>query len=195
MIIDKVELWHINLPLKEAFETSFGIEKDREAIIIRLRSEGFEGWGECVAMAFPGYSYETTGTAWEILAKFFIPPLFQADVKSVQDFRARISHLRGHPMARASLEMAIWDLQGRIEAKPMWELFGGAGGEVQVGVSIGIQDEIQALLGSVEKYEKLGYGRIKIKIKPGMDLDMTRAVREAFPAISLQVDANSAYDL
>jgi O-succinylbenzoate synthase len=196
--IDQIEMRHLRMRLVAPFETSFGVEDDREALVLRVRSEGIEGWGECVAGAFPGYSYETSGTAWEILEGFFIPALLAADLDPddpVGTYRRSIEQFRGHPQARAALEMALWDLLGKRTGVPLATLLGGVRRSVEVGVSIGIQESPERLVDRAQSYLAEGYRRVKIKIKPGRDLEDVRAMRRAFPDVRLQVDANSAYRL
>ena len=195
LTIDDIEMRHIRMRLVSAFETSFGVEHDREAIVVRLRAGGLEGWGECVAGAFPGYSYETVGTAWNILEAFFIPAVLARPLASIEDYRAAVDSYKGHPLARAGLELALWDLEGKTKQSPLSALLGGVRSSVPVGVSIGIQPDSATLVRAVEGYLAEGYRRIKLKIKPGRDIEEVRAVRQAFPDVALQVDANSAYTL
>lgn len=195
MIIDRISLYHLRMPLVKPFETSFGRQEDRECLLVRVDSEGISGWGECPADHAPGYSYETTGTAWQILVEFIIPLVTGQDIPHPQDLAARLSPIKGHHMAKAGLEMALWDLHGKRLGKSLKELLGGIRSRVDVGVSVGIQANPAELVKTVEGYLHLGYQRIKIKIKPGRDIEETRAVRAAFPDVRLQVDANSAYSL
>ncbi len=195
MKIDSIHLYHLRMPLVAPFETSFGREIDRECILIALRSEGLIGYGECVATRDPGYNYETTGTAWHILRDFVAPLLLGQDVKDAADFQYRIEGIRGHYLAKAGVEMALWDLLGKRDGRSLKDMLGGVRDTVEVGVSIGIQESASALVRSAQEYIEQGYNRIKIKIKPGRDVADTSAVRKAFPHIRLQVDANSAYSL
>ena len=195
MIIEEIALYHLRMPLVAPFETSFGRITDRECILIRLRGEGLTGWGECVADRDPGYAYETAGTAWHILTEFLAPAILGQDVADPADFQARVARVRGHPMAKAGVELALWDLLGRREGRSLRELLGGRRDGVEVGVSVGLQASPAALVETVARYLDQGYGRIKIKIKPGRDVADAEAVRRAFPHIRLQVDANSAYTL
>jgi len=195
MKLDSFTLHHLRMPLVSPFETSFGRTTDRECIIISIRSGGLTGYGECVADRDPGYSYETTGTAWHILKDFIAPLLLGQDIKGTNDFQFLMDRIRGHNLAKAGVEMALWDLQGKLEARSLREMLGGTRERVQVGVSVGLQPSPDVLVKTVEKYLEVGYGRIKIKIKPGRDVDDITAVRAAFPSIKLQVDANSAYTL
>jgi len=195
MIISQVSLYHLRMRLQNPFETSFGRTQERECILIEAQGEGLVGYGECVADRDPGYSYETTGTAWHVLQDFLVPEILNKDLQSAEDVQRRTAHVRGHPMAKAGLEMVYWDLIGKRENRNLQELIGGKGDRVQVGVSIGIQESAYTLVNVVGDYLDQGYGRVKIKIKPGRDLSDTSAVRDAFPDLRLQVDANSAYDL
>lgn len=188
-------LYHLRMPLVSPFETSFGREVDRECVLIALNAEGLTGYGECVATRDPGYNYETAGTAWHILKDFVASLLLGQDVIDAADFQRRVGGIRGHQLAKAGVEMALWDLLGKRDGKSLKEMFGGVRDKVEVGVSIGIQESASALVRSAEEYVAQGYNRLKIKIKPGRDVEDASAVRKAFPDIRLQVDANSAYSL
>ncbi len=177
------------------FRTSFGVEQDRDCIILCLQGDGIEGWGECVASSFPGYNYETVGTAWHILKDFFIPTILGKAIADIQHYRDGIAHYRGHNLARAGLEMALWDLLGKAKGQSLATLFKGERERVPVGVSIGLKEDEQTLLDVVSDYINSGYKRVKLKIKPGQDVEVVSPVRRAFPELMLQVDANSAYHL
>ncbi len=191
--IDQIEMSHISMRLVSPFETSFGVEHDREAIVLRVMAGGLEGWGECVAGAFPGYSYETVGTAWHVLQVFFVPAILRRPLDSIDGYRAALESFKGHPQARAGLELALWDWLGKAQGASLSALLGGVRSRVSVGVSIGIQPDPSALVQVAGRYLAEGYRRIKVKIKPGRDVEEVRAVRQAYPEVGLQVDANSAY--
>lgn len=195
MRIDRITLHHLRMPLVAPFETSFGRVTSRECVLIAVDSEGLTGYGECVADRDPGYAYETAGTAWHILTDFLCPALLAKEVDGPEGFRALIAGVRGHPMAKAGVEMALWDLAGKRAGKSLRELLGGTRERVDVGVSVGLQASPAALVETVGRYLEQGYRRIKIKIKPGRDVGDAQAVRAAFPNVRLQVDANSAYTL
>lgn len=195
MKIETITLHHISMPLVAPFETSFGRETERECIIVEVHSEGLVGWGECVASYNPGYSYETTGTAMPTLKDFIIPLILGKDIKDALDFQARMESIRGHHLAKAGVEMAIWDLLGKRQGKSLRQLFGGTRDKVEVGVSVGIQESPEKLVETVADFVKTGYTRVKLKIKPGKDVAFTKAVRNTFPSMRLQVDANSAYTM
>jgi O-succinylbenzoate synthase len=183
------------MPLVAPFETSFGRETDRQCVLITLRADGLTGYGECVATRDPGYSYETAGTAWHILEDFIAPLIVGKDIADPQDFQKRVEGIRGHHLAKAGVEMALWDLLGKRDGKSLKDMFGGTRAKVEVGVSIGIQESASALVRTVQSYLEKGYRRVKIKIKPGREVEETSAVRRAHPDLRLQVDANSAYTL
>ncbi|OGO20004.1 MAG: o-succinylbenzoate synthase [Chloroflexi bacterium RBG_16_48_8] len=193
--IDEIEIRHIRMRLRSPFQTSFGVELDRDCIILCLRSDGIEGWGECVASSFPGYNYETAETARHVLRDFFIPTILGDWIEDVQSYQDRIGHYRGHNLARAGLEMALWDLFGKARGQSLSAMLGGVRTSVPVGVSIGIKEDEASLLEIVSDYINQGYRRIKLKIKPGRDIAVVKPVRENHPELLLQVDANSAYEL
>jgi O-succinylbenzoate synthase len=183
------------MKLRSPFETSFGRSETRDCILIEAFTDGLAGYGECVADADPGYSYETVQTAWHILKDFLIPAILNQELESPGEFQDRTSFVRGHPMAKAGLEMALWDLMGKSQGLSLRQLFGGQREQVEVGVSIGLQESPAVLVETVENYLDQGYRRVKIKIKPGRDVMDAQAVRVAYPGLRLQVDANSAYRL
>lgn len=195
MRIESLTLHHLSMPLVAPFETSFGRETERECILITLHADGLTGYGECVASRDPGYSYETTGTAWHILKDFIAPMILGNDLEDTEAFQKRVAGIRGHHLAKAGIEMALWDLLGKRLGRSLRDMFGGTRDRVEVGVSIGIQESASALVGTVASYLEQGYRRVKIKIKPGRELEETSAVRRAYPGLRLQVDANSAYTL
>jgi o-succinylbenzoate synthase len=195
MRIEQITLNHLSMPLVSPFETSFGRSTDRECLIITMQAEGITGYGECVADRDPGYSYETTGTAWHILKEFIFPSLLGQDVADADDFQRRVESIRGHHLAKAGVEMAVWDLLGKRDDKSLKQMLGGGHSQVAVGVSVGLQANPETLVQTVGNYISQGYHRIKIKIKPGRDILDTVSVRKAYPDVKLQVDANSAYTL
>jgi o-succinylbenzoate synthase len=195
MRIDKVELRHIKMELVSPFVTSMGVELDEEHIIVRVDGEGVTGWGESVAEGTPYYSYETVPTAWHILRDFLIPSILGKDLAGIPESIALYERVRGHMMAKAGLEAALWDAFAKSKKISLSKMLGGTRSKVDVGVSIGIQDSEKILIKKVEGYLAEGYKRIKIKIAPGNDLKFVAALRNEFPELLLQVDANSAYTL
>ena len=195
MTIEKIELFLCRLPLVHFFETSFGRSYDRTFVLIRVEGGGYEGWGEAVAEANPYYSSETTETVWHIIAGFIAPLIIGQRFDHPREVSPHLKRIRGHNMAKAGVEMAIWDLYARARNQPLSKVLGGTRERIASGVSIGIQDSLDQLMGKIEKELAAGYQRIKIKIKPGWDLDAVERVRKTFGNIPLQVDANAAYTL
>jgi len=193
--LDALELRLVRMDLIEPFETSFGRVSSRRVLLVRLEAEGAFGWGEVVAGDEPLYSYETVETAWHALRDHFAPALLGGRVASLAELAARLARFRGHPMARAGIETAYADLAARLRGESLSHVLGGVRTEVPVGVSLGIQATVDALLLRVERHLELGYRRIKLKIKPGWDVDPVAAVRRRHPGILLSVDANAAYTL
>jgi O-succinylbenzoate synthase len=195
MHLEELEVFHLSMPLVNPFTTSFGTQVERPCLLVRLASGGVEGWGECVAGDGPWYSYETVGTAWEVIQSFIVPEIVGRDVTDAADLWARLGRIRGHRMAVAAVEQALWDLLARMQGRPLAVMLGGTRSETPSGVSIGMKDTPEKLVATVEQHVEQGYRRIKLKIAPGHDIPYVAAVRERFPDIQLSVDANSAYSL
>jgi O-succinylbenzoate synthase len=195
MKINQINLYHLRMPLLSAFETSFGRIDTRDCVLVEAFTSSLVGYGECPADRDPGYSYETVGTAWHILQDFLVPAILGRELADVKELQASMSFVRGHNMAKAGLEMALWDITGKENGKSLRQMLGGVHQKVQVGVSVGLQASPQRLVEAVQHYLEQGYSRVKIKIKPGRDVGDAQAVRKAFPTLRLQVDANSAYTL
>ena len=195
MFIKQIEMRELRMRLLHPFETSFGSTQDRHVILVKVTDGAHAGWGEVTAAEGPFYSYETWETAWHVLRDFVVPCVIGREVREAGDFGSLVRGIRGHNMAKAGLETALWDLEGRIRNIPLWKFLGGARERIDCGVSIGIQPSIDKLLAKIDTELQEGYRRIKIKIKPGWDVEIVRQVRAAFPNIRLMGDANSAYTL
>ena len=195
MKIERAELREVPLRLREYFEISSGGMQDRRVLLLTLHGEGLEGWSECVAGEDPAYSYETSDTAWHILTDFILPRIVGREVADPEDALSPAWWVRGHRMARAAVEMAYWDLTARAEGVSLSQKLGGTRERVPVGVSIGLQSSDEALHEKVAGYVEEGYARVKIKIKPGRDVEMLAGLRAAFPDVPFMADANSAYTL
>jgi o-succinylbenzoate synthase len=196
MLLKTIELREIRLPLIHFFETSFGRTTERRIILVRVRDQdGAEGWGECTCGEGPFYSDEWTETAWSTLREFLSPMVAGKEVPNAAGVYDLMKRVRGHRMAKAAIETACWDLEAKSAEAPLWKHLGGVHSEIPCGVSIGIQDSPAQLIEKIDKELRAGYQRIKIKIKPGWDVDIVRRVRERFPQIQLMGDANSAYTL
>ena len=195
MKIERVEVRHLALPLLRPFETSFGRTTRKEFLLLAVSADGITGYGECVADVDPYYLPETLGTARHILESFLVPLALTLDLPEPWALWPALARVRGHEMAKAALEMAVFDLWARRDDLPLYRVLGGRNGFIQAGVSIGLQADEAALLERVEAEVAAGYRRIKIKIKPGHDRALVEAVRARFPDLPLMVDANSAYRL
>lgn len=195
MRIDRLELREIALSLKERFEISSGGRQDRRILLLRLDAGGHSVWSECVAAEDPSYSYETTDTAWHILTDFVAPAIVGQHVEDPRALLAPVAWIRGHPMALAGVEMAAWALEATRRGASLRDVVGGEADAVPVGVSVGIQGTDAALIERVQGFVDQGYRKIKIKIKPGRDVDMLRVLRQHFPDVPFMADANSAYTL
>jgi O-succinylbenzoate synthase len=199
MKIEQIELYHIAQPLVHPFQTSFGIERERECLLVAVCGEGLTGWGECVAGGRPDFSYETANTAWHILSDFIAPELVGRSINAPGEAIEQYRWIRGHSMAKAALEAALWDLLAQAQGVSLADMLAQPGEarreRIPVGVSVGVQPSLDALLDRIQGFVDQGYKRVKIKIKPGWDVETVQAVRQRFPDTPLMVDANSAYRL
>jgi O-succinylbenzoate synthase len=193
MRIARIELRLLRLPLVHFFETSFGRSYDRAFLLVIVEGDGERGYGECVAEDQPYYSSETTETAWHVIRDFLAPRLLGVDLDHPREVFPRLKGIRGHNMAKAGIEMAAWDLYARLQGLPISQVIGGRRERIASGVSIGIQDSLDDLAVKIETELAAGYQRIKIKIKPGWDVDAVDMIRRRFGSIPLMVDANAAY--
>lgn len=195
MKIEHVTLREIRLPLVHHFETSFGRTYERRIILVEAQSDGLTGWGEVTCGEKPFYNEEWTDAAWLLLKDFIAPMVLGQELASPADIAKLLKPIRGHGMARAALQQAAWHIESLARDIPLWQVYGGRRHKIPCGVSIGIQDSVEELFELIEKELAAGYQRIKIKIKPGWDVDVIAKVRERFPATRLMADANSAYTL
>jgi O-succinylbenzoate synthase len=195
VFIKQIELRELRMRLLHPFETSFGVTQDRRIVLVKVTDGTHSGYGEVTAGEGPFYSHETSETAWHVLRDFIIPRAVGKEISGAKDFAPFAGGIRGHNMAKAGLETALWDLEATLKKIPLWKLLGGTREMIDCGVSIGIQPSIEKLQEKIAAEVKAGYRRIKIKIKPGWDVEVIRQVRAAFPAIPLMADANSAYTL
>jgi O-succinylbenzoate synthase len=195
MAIERIEIDLLKLPYVHFFETSFGRSYDRTFSLIKVFEGGVYGWGECVAEEAPLYSGETTETAWHVMKEFLVPLIFRKGLVEPEDFAREAAVFRGNRMAKAGIELALWDLKAKKAGLPLHKLYGGCRAEIPAGVSCGIEDSLPDLIARIGQYLDEGYQRIKIKIKPGWDVAACAAVREKYPDIMLQADANGAYSL
>jgi O-succinylbenzoate synthase len=196
MRIDGIILRELHLPLVRPFETSFGVTRDRRILLAEVRSEGLRGWGECTAGERPYFSGESTDTAWQVIVNELGPMLGATeDLEHGGDCPKIFKLVRGNPMAKAALENAIWDLESQMDSVSLSRLLGGVRDVIPCGVSLGIQPSISELMAIIERELAAGYQRIKLKCKPGWDVEVFDRVRNKWPSILLSCDANSAYRL
>lgn len=195
LTIERVDLLRLTMRLRQKFVTSFGPQHDRDVVLLRVHAEGVVGWGELVAGRTPAYSEETVGTALVVLREHLLPVALGRTVDDPRSVDAWWRGVRGNPMAKAALEMAVWDAWSAATGQPLAAVLGGTRTAVPTGVSIGIQDSTAELLDRVTGFVEQGYARIKLKIRPGSDVDLVAAVRGRFPDVGLMADANSAYTL
>ena len=191
--VEEIEVRTVRLRLNEPFETSFGRIESRLIFLVGVTGNGLTGWGEVVAAEEPRYSYETVGTARHVIRDYLAPAMLERPLTDLDELRTRFAPFRGHNMAKAGLELAFMDLLARARGVSLSKLIGGTRPAIAVGVSLGIQPTHDHLYRRVDQYLALGYQRIKLKIKPGWDIDVVREVRRRHPGILLSVDANSAY--
>jgi O-succinylbenzoate synthase len=195
MKIEAITLREIQMPLVHFFETSFGRTYNRRILLLTAHCDGVNGWGECVAGEDPFYSSEWTETTWPTITRYLAPAVLGRNLETARDCGPLFSKVRGHRMAKASLENALWDAEAQQKALPLWKLLGGTRTEISCGVSIGIQDSIEQLLDKIQIELAAGYRRIKVKVKPGWDVNVLEKIRSRWSDITLSCDANSAYTL
>lgn len=195
MKIERLELRELPLRLRFPFTTSFATEQERRILLVTLYGEGLEGLAECVAAGTPGYSSETTDTCWTTIEHFVAPRVVGRSFATPDELLAALAPIRGHDMAIAAVEMAFWDLLATSWDVPLWVALGGHDRPIPVGISIGIQDDLDSTVAVARAAVDEGYRRVKLKIRPGWDVAPVAAVREALPDVALTVDANSAYRL
>jgi o-succinylbenzoate synthase len=195
MQIESITIRELHMPLVHFFETSFGRTTERRVMLVELQLDGITAWGECVAGEHPYYSEESIGTAWYAISEELAPALLNREIAYGRDMPALLQRVRGHRMAKAALENALWDAEAQIKKVPLWKLLGGTRSEIACGVSLGIQDTPEQLMDKIESELAAGYQRIKVKCKPGWDIKIFEGIRERWSQILLSCDANSAYTL
>src|SRR5262252_1613740 len=195
MKIEAITLREIQMPLVHFFETSFSRTYSRRILLVTVHCEGVDGWGESVVGEDPFYSSEWIESALPTLKHYLVPSLLGKKIESARECPARFSKVRGHQMAKAGLENAVSDAEAVQKKLPLWKLLGGTRSEIPCGVSIGIQDTVEQLLDKIQTELAAGYRRIKIKVKPGWDLNVLERIRSRWADITLSCDANSAYTL
>ncbi len=195
MKLEAITLREIQMPLVHFFETSFGRVYSRRILLLTAHCDGVDGWSECVAGEDPFYSSEWIETAWPVIQHYLAPAVLGRTLTSARESVHWMAKVRGHQMAKAAVENALWDAEAQQKQQPLWKLLGGSRREIQCGVSIGIQDSVEQLLQKIETELASGYRRIKVKVKPGWDINVLERIRSRWSEILLSCDANSAYTM
>lgn len=195
MKVEKVIIRKMQMTMKNPFETSFMRQQERTFLIIEAHGDGHVGYGECVVSAYPYYSEETASTSYATIKEFLIPLVLDREFNHPDDFRTEFGRIRRNNMAKAAVEGALWDLYAKVKGLTLAEALGGKADQITVGISLGIEDDLNILFENIEMYLAQGFQKIKVKIKPGKDIEVLRAIRERFGDIPLMADANSAYSL
>ncbi|WP_405097922.1 o-succinylbenzoate synthase [Oceanobacillus sp. FSL H7-0719] len=196
MKITDITIHHLRMTMKNPFTTSFGSLQDKEFLLLEAKdADGTIGWGESVAFETPWYNEETLKTNWHMLEDFLIPLILNKEIKHPDEVSQIFAPIRKNNMAKSTIEGAVWDIYAQQTNQSLAEALGGTRDKIEVGISIGIQNSLEELVDIVDRSLKDGYKRIKVKIKPGWDVDVMRALREEFPDAAIMADANSAYRL
>ena len=195
MRIDTIELYYVAMPLKYPWRTAYGEDWEIHSILVKAVSGDYEGWGETTPFFAPTYSPETAGSAFFLLKEVFGPTLVGEELDTADDLNKRLAMFKGNPFAKAGIELAWWSLEAQIQGKPLHRMLGGTRDVVKAGADFGIQDSFDMLLGNIEQALQAGFKRVKLKARPGWDLDMLKAVRGAFPNDTFHIDCNSGYTL
>ncbi|MGZ4839738.1 MAG: o-succinylbenzoate synthase [Terriglobales bacterium] len=193
MKVEAITLREIRMPLVHFFETSFGRTSERRILLVTLHGDGLNAWGECVAGENPFYSSEWVEAAWVTMAEFLAPMVVGRHFSTARECPLLLAQVRGHRMAKAAIENALWAAEAQEKNVPLWKLLGGTRKQIECGVSVGIQDSIEQLLEKIETELAAGYRRVKVKVKPGWDTNVLERIRARWPDIMLSCDANSAY--
>lgn len=195
MKIDRIDVFEVSIPLKEPWQTSFGIDDSTDSVMVRMHCGEEHGWGEAAPLKLPTYGSEYTTGAFFVVRDLLAPRLIGREIASGEELQRLLSVFKGNAFAKASLDLAWWDLHSRMEGRPLWRLIGGERNPVQVGEAFGIQESVDRLLARIEEAVQRGYTRVKLKYGPGSEEPVVAAVREAFPDLTLHIDCNSAYGL
>jgi len=195
MKIDRIDLFHVAMPLVYPFRTAYGDEYTIESVLVRMWSGGAYGWGEATPGRLPIYCNEWAAGVFALQRDHLAPALLGRDIESGQDLQQALSSFKDNYFAKGGLDLAWWDLHARGEGKPLWEVLGGSGPTVAVGADFGVMESVDGLLAEIDKAVAAGFRRVKLKFRPGWDVDMVAQVREAHPDLPIHVDCNSAYRL
>jgi len=195
MHIDGIDIFHVSLPLISPFNTSYGDTSVIESVLVRMRSDALEGWGEAMSWTTPGYSSEYAGSTFDVIERFLAPLVLGQSFDTSRSLLQAIAHVKGNYFAKGAIDEAWWDLHAKMQDKPLWQVLGGQGDTVDVGADFGVMPTIEELLEKITEALEHGFKRIKLKFRPGWDVPMVARVRETFPDAVFHVDCNSAYTL
>lgn len=195
MVIDRIDLYRVAMPLVYPFRTAFGDDDVIESVLVRMESGGCYGWGESTSQKYPAYSPECAASQFLISQDFIAPLLLGRGIPSGEALQDALSGIKGNPFAKGGFDLAWWDLYAKARGEPLWRVLGGKKPTVEAGADFGVMESVETLLDTIQGAVDAGYGRVKLKFRPGWDLDMVRAVRERFPDLVFHVDCNSAYTL
>jgi O-succinylbenzoate synthase len=195
MIVERIELFHAAMPLLHPWRTASHTAFAIHSVFVRMESGGVSGWGETTPLSDPTFSPEWASTAFATIEHWLGPPLLGQDVTSGEDLQARLAHVKGNPFAKAGLDLAWWDLQGKLTGRPVHDLLGGAAEQIEIGADFGVQDTLDELVALIGGALDDGFRRVKLKFRPGWDVNMLEAVRSTFPDLACHIDCNSGYTL
>jgi len=195
MKIDRIDIHHVAMPLIYPFRTAFGDTTSIESVLVRMRSDELVGWGEASPWGSPAFSPEWAAGAFALVRDHLGPLVIGRDVRSGEELQRLLRPVKGNPFAKASLDLAWWDLRAQELGQPLWRVIGGTGDTVEVGADLGVMDSLEELLEKIACAQTCGFKRTKLKYRPGWEVNMVSAVREAFPEMAMHVDCNSAYSL
>jgi len=195
MLIDTINVYRVAMPLVYPFRTAFGNDAVIESVLVKISSNGIVGWGESSPWKAPAYSSEFAAAAFMLLRDFIAPLVMRKDIESPEQLLQILSCIKGNYFAKAAIDLAWWDLYSKLQKKPLWKVLGGTRDKVEVGADFGIMESIDKLLETIEISIKAGFKRVKLKYRPGWEIDMVSSVRNAFPKLTMHIDCNSAYTL
>jgi O-succinylbenzoate synthase len=195
MRIERITLHLVRLPLIDSFRTSSSEKSEIRHILVQVVTDRADGWGECASPADPYFNGETVETCWHVLKDFLAPAVLGREWEHVGELMMSFAPIKRNHFAKAGLEMACWDSWGKSHGKSLASILGATRTEIESGVSLGIADTRARLFSQIDRYLEEGYKRVKLKIAPGKDVSVVRDVRERYPTVPLQVDANAAYRL
>jgi len=193
MKVERIDVWHVALPLRTPWRTAYGSDSSIHSVIVRIASEGIEGWGEAAPLEAPTYSPQYAHATFDVICRFFAPALLGKELPSAEVVLSLLAHFKGNSFAKAALESAWWNLESQRSGTPLWRLLGGRDRRISVGADFQAFDDTGELLDSIARAVERGYPRVKLKVEPGREVKTVAAVRDAFPDLTIHIDCNSGY--